>query len=70
MKTLYSKVAPNNKSALDFFSMIINNLNDDELNVLFTHIKIKLTCFLHIYVINQDGSFVDEIHAELKDEYL
>ena len=46
MKTLQNPNASNNKSGLDFFS-IINNLDneDEELSGLITHIKTKLTCY-------------------------
>ena len=48
MKTLQNPNASNNKSGLDFFSIIINNLDieDEELSGLITHIKTKLTCYI------------------------
>ena len=71
MQTLHNPDDPNNRSGLDFFSIIINNLDneDDELSVLITHITTKLTLAPDIYVINKDRSFVGGIYADCKDEF-
>ena len=68
MQTLHNPDDPNNKSDLDFFSIIINNLDneDEELSVLITHIKTKLTLTPDIYVINKDRSFVGGIMLIVK----
>jgi hypothetical protein len=68
MQTLHNPDDPNNKSDLDFFSIIINNLDneDEELSVLITHIITKLTLAPDIYVINKDRSFVGGIMLIVK----
>ncbi len=68
---LHNPLDKKKKNGLNFFSIIINNIenNDDQLNVVVTQIQTKLELAPDLLVINKDRSFVGGIYGDCKDSF-
>ena len=68
---LHNPVDKTKKNGINFFSIIINNIenNDDQLNVVVTQIQTKLELAPDLLVINKDRSFVGGIYGDCKDSF-
>ena len=68
---LHNPLDNKKNNGLNFFSIIINNIdnNDDQLNVVVTQIHTKLELAPDLLVINKDRSFVGGIYGDCKDSF-
>ena len=68
---LHNPLDGKKNNGLNFFSIIINNIenNDDQLNVVVTQIQTKLELAPDLLVINKDRSFVGGIYGDCKDSF-
>ena len=68
---LHNPLDGKKNNGLNFFSIIINNIenNGDKLNVVITQIQTKLELAPDLLVINKDRSFVGGIYGDCKDSF-
>ena len=68
---LHNPLDGKKNNGLNFFSIIINNIenNEDKINVVITQIQTKLELAPDLLVINKDRSFVGGIYGDCKDSF-
>ena len=68
---LHNPLDGKKNNGLNFFSIIINNIenNEDKINVVITQIHTKLELAPDLLVINKDRSFVGGIYGDCKDSF-